>query len=85
MLIHCPRGSLHVNIGDERLPKVKFGELVGGKGYTEGRNNERMEFLEIDLQEYDTNFEGWGEVAQKADRWGRRVEDRSGCLHAEMA
>ena len=64
-------------MGDERLPqRVIFGELVGGKGYSEGQGKDWLVHLKKeDTSVFGMNFEGWRKAAQKAGRWFRRVEE----------
>ena len=62
-------------MGEERLPqRVMFGELVGGKGYSGGKEKDWMTRLKEDMSVFGTKFEGWRKAAQKAGRWFRRVE-----------
>ena len=51
-----------------------FGELVGGKGYSEGQDKDWMPYLEEDMSVFGMKLEGWRKAAQKAGRWFRRVE-----------
>ena len=52
-------------MGEERLPRVMFVEMLGGKGYSGGQEWERMKDLEGDLKAFGIKFEGWCEAAQK--------------------
>ena len=63
-------------IGEERLPqRVMFGELVGGKGYSEGQEEDGLVHLKEDMSVFGMKFEGWRKADQKAGRWFRRVEE----------
>ena len=52
-----------------------FGELVGGKGYSEGQEKDWLVHLKEDMSVFGMKFEGWRKAAQKAGRWFRRVEE----------
>ena len=46
-------------MGEERLPRwVKFGEMLGGKGYFAGQEWDWMKDLEEDLKAFGIKFEG---------------------------
>ena len=63
-------------MGEERLPRrVMFGEMLGGRGYSEGQEWDWMKDPEEDLTAFGIKFEGWLEAAQKVGRWFRRVEE----------
>eukprot|EP00904_Undaria_pinnatifida_P008271 jgi/Undpi1/4574/HiC_scaffold_18.g07928.m1 len=63
-------------MGEERLPqRVVFGELIGGKGYSAGQEQDLMAHLKEDMSVFGMKFEGWRKAAQKAGRWFRRVEE----------
>ncbi|CAN0468872.1 unnamed protein product [Laminaria digitata] len=63
-------------MGEERLPRrVVFGEMLGGKGYSEGQEWNRLRDLEEDLKEFDIKSEGWREPVQIVGRWFQRVEE----------
>ena len=59
-----------------------LGEMLGGKGYSEGQELDWMKDLEEalgdDLKAFDIKFEEWREAAQKVGRWRRRVEEGAG-------
>ena len=68
--------GLVARMGEKRLPqRVMFGELVGGKGYSEGQEKDWMGHLKEDIPVFGMKFEGWRKAAQKAGRWFRRVEE----------
>ena len=47
-------------MGEERLPRVMFGETLGGKGYSGGQEWDWTKDLEEDLEEaFGIKFEGW--------------------------
>ena len=63
-------------MGEERLPqRVMFGELVGGKDYSGGREKDWMAHLKEDMSVFGMKIEGWRKAAQKAGRWFRRVQE----------
>ena len=56
-------------MGEERLPqRAMFGELVGGKGYSGGKEKDWMAHLK-DMSVFGMKFEGWRKVAQTAGQW----------------
>ena len=72
-------------MGEERLPqRVRFGELVGGKGYSGGQEKDWVAHLKKDMSVFGMKFEGWRKAAQKA-RWFRRVEEGAEFFMAELA
>ena len=61
-------------MGEERLPqRVMFGELVGGKGYSGGK--EWMDNLKENMSVFEMKFEGYRKAALKTGRWFRRVDE----------
>ena len=57
-------------IGEERQPQtVKFGGLVGGKGYSGEHRNDWRVHLKEDMSVFLIKFEGWRNGAQKAGRY----------------
>ena len=47
-------------MGEERLPqRVMFGELVGGKSYTGGRDKDWVAHLRGDTSVFGMKFKGW--------------------------
>ena len=63
-------------MGEERLsPRVMFGKLVGGKGYSGGQEKGWLAHLKKDMSVFGMKFDGWRKAAQKASIWFRRVEE----------
>ena len=56
---------------------MKFGELVGGMGYSGGQEKDWLAHLKKDMSVFGIKFEGWPKAAQKAGRWFRRVEEEA--------
>ena len=68
--------GLVARMGKERLPqRVMFGELVGGRGYSRGQEEDWMAHLNENMSVFGMKFEGCRKAAQKAVRWIRRVEE----------
>ena len=54
---------------EERPPqRVMFGEVVGDKVYSVGRENDWIVYLKEDMSVSGIKFEGWRNNAQKAGR-----------------
>ena len=82
--VYCRRGTTTRRIlfagflarmGEARLPRVMFVEMLGGKGYSGGQEWDWMKGLEEDLRGFGIKFEAWHEAAQKVGKWFRRVEE----------
>ena len=72
----CLRDSWHVwGRSVCHTQRMMFGELVWGKGYSGGQGKDWMDHLKEDMSVFGIKFEGWREVAQKAGRRFRRVEE----------
>ena len=57
-------------IGEKRQPqRVKFGGLVGGKGYSGEHRQDWRVHLKEDMSVCLIKFEGWRKDAQKAGRY----------------
>ena len=88
-------------IGEERLPqRVIFGQLVGGKGYAGGQENDWMVVgksdcggqqndwmvrMKEDMSAFGLEFGGWRKAGQKASRWFRRVGEGAESFMPYMA
>ena len=73
-------------MGEERLPlRVMFGELVGGEGYSGGKEKDWMVGLKDAMTENGMKFEGWRKAAQQGWRIVSKGRGGGGGIHAEMA
>ena len=52
-----------------------FGEMLGGEGYSGGREWDWMKDLAEDLKVFGIKLKEWREATQKVGRWFRRVEE----------
>ena len=59
---------------DTRLPKVMFGELVGGAGCVEGQEKEWMGWFLDDLRAFGINANQWTTAAQDEGEWRKTAE-----------
>ena len=63
-------------MGEKRLPtRVMCREMVGGEGYSGGREWDWMRYLEEGINEFGIKLEGWYEAAQKSRRLFRRADE----------
>ena len=52
-----------------------FVQLVGGKGYPGGQEQDWMVHLKEDMSAFGIKLEGWRKNAQATGRWFRRVQE----------